>query len=245
MNGAPLPIAYLPLVWAGVVGTSLTYAALARARIDLAHELAPLNVRNPSTLAICVYNMWTLAGAASLWFLLGRRGIPAAAVGLSGSLSLAGAALAVAGAAAGIALWPAIKSAMGFVEAKRLRARLLVHPQSNRLSMVEIVLLTAFGVIVGPALEEFIFRGYVLGALRGYALGASGALLCASAIFASIHFAFGVGLVAYAFCLSLLLSALFLLSDNLYPAILMHSLINLWGLVAAPLLFPPPRPEHP
>jgi membrane protease YdiL (CAAX protease family) len=43
-------------------------------------------------------------------------------------------------------------------------------------------------------------------------------------------------MVVYAFLLSLALSAVFLVSGNLYPPILMHSLINLWGFVAVPVI---------
>ena len=101
---------------------------------------------------------------------------------------------------------------------------------------MELVLLTTFGVITGPAVEELIFRGYVLTMLQQHMMSAVSATLWASLIFTSIHFAFGVGVVVFAFFSSLLLSALFLVSNSLYPAILMHSLINFWGFVAWPIL---------
>ena len=236
MNAAPLPLIYFPLVWIGCIGTSLTYAALARSHIDLSRVLASLNIRNPFTFAVSVYNMWTIGAALILSFLFRWRGITIAEIGLEGSLSLIGAIRAISGAVLAVALWPILMRVTGFFSARLFRMQLLDHQHSTKLSVIELVLLTTFGVIIGPAVEELIFRGYLLTMLQQHTMSAAGATLGASLIFASIHFAFGVGVVVFAFFSSLLLSLLFLVSNSLYPAILMHSLINLWGFVAWPIL---------
>lgn len=237
MNGAQLPILYLPLVWVGVIGTSLTYAALARAHFDLSRVLTSLHIRNEFTFAVCLYGTWTLAVALLLSYLLARHGITPVAVGLKGGLSLAGAMLAVGGAVLGIALWPIAERIARLVGGSPFPMRRLDRQRSNRLGPWEFVLLTTFGAIVVPALEEFVFRGYVLTALQKHASSPASAILLTSVIFASIHFVLGRGAVVYAFFSSLMLSALFLFSGNLYPAILMHSLVNFFGFVAGPMLF--------
>jgi membrane protease YdiL (CAAX protease family) len=231
---------YLPLAWTGVIGTALTYAALTRARIDVAGVLTSLNIRNQFTLAVCLYNIWTIAAAFMLCLFLGRQGITSAAIGLAGNLSLVGATLALVGAVLGIALWPVLDRITGFFGSRRFRLGLPKSRQSTKPSVVELVLLATCNVVTAPALEELIFRGYVLTALWQYTMSAPIAVIGASLVFASIHVAFGLGGVVYAFALSLMLSGLVLLSSNLYPAILMHSLVNLWAFVVAPIL---PGPE--
>jgi membrane protease YdiL (CAAX protease family) len=106
---------------------------------------------------------------------------------------------------------------------------------SSRLSTSELILLTIFGVIAVPVLEEFLFRGYVLKALAELT-GTFSAIFLTSLIFASIHVVYGAGMVAYALVLSLVLSAIVLISSNLYPAILAHSLINFFGFILRPVM---------
>jgi membrane protease YdiL (CAAX protease family) len=236
MSAPPLPLLYLPLAWVGVIGTYVTYAALARAHIDVTRVFTSLNIRNQFTFAVCLYNIWTLAAAFVLYFLLQRHGITRAAVGLEGNLSLLGATLAVGGAVLGIAFWPILERITEFFAARLFRVPAPESRNANGSGVLELVLLTTCGVIIGPAVEEFIFRGYVLTALRQHTMSAPFAIIITSVVFASVHVALGLGLVLYAFFLSLMLSGLFLLSNNLYPAILMHSLMNFWGFVVAPIL---------
>jgi membrane protease YdiL (CAAX protease family) len=236
MNDANVPIFYLPLAWIGVLGTSLTYRTLARARVDRSWILTALHIRNEFTAAICLYGIWTLAAALVLFYLMARRGVTPAAVGLQGRLSVTGTVLAVGGAAFSIALWPIVQQITRLGGGGPVPGRWLDRQRSNGLGLWDFVLLCSCGVIIVPALEEFIFRGYVIAALREH-VSTSVALLLASIIFASIHVFYGRGVVLYAFVLSVMLSALFLFCGNLYPPILMHSLVNFFGFVAAPILF--------
>jgi membrane protease YdiL (CAAX protease family) len=237
MSAPPLPLLYLPLAWLGVIGTSLTYAVLARAHVDVIRLLASRNILNQFTFAVCLYNVWTLAAALLLYFLLQRHGITRAAFGLEGNLSLPRATLAVGGAVLGIALWPVLERMTNLFNVTLFRVRASELPNSNRPGILEMVLLTTCTVIIGPAVEEFIFRGYVLTALLQHTMSAPIAVIVGSVIFASVHFAYGLGLVVYAYFLSLLLSGVFLLSNTLYAPILTHSLVNLWGFVVVPILF--------
>jgi membrane protease YdiL (CAAX protease family) len=245
MNSLRMSILCLPLAWLGVVGTAVTYTALARAHVDVSLILASLRIRNNFTLALCLYGVWTLVAALVLWSLLVRDEITEAAVGLDGWPPLTDFVLAVVGAALAIALWPLVHRVMPSVGGSPPAGRMLNPQLANEGGPWEFFLLTLVGAILVPALEEFVFRGYVLTALLA-PVSVVGAVLLSSLVFASIHIALGRGAVAYAYVLSLMLSGLFLSSGSLYPPIVMHSLVNLFGLVVAPILWHSrsPRPAR-
>lgn len=243
MNGLQMPISYLPLAWLGLVGTAVTYATLTRARVDVPRFLASLRIRSDFTFAVCLYGTWTFAAALMIWFLLLRDGFTPAAVGLEGWPTLADIALAFVGAVLAIGLWPLVQRAALSVGSGPPVGRLLDRQQAGGGGLWDFVLLTLVAAILVPASEEFVFRGYVVTALHT-SLSVPSAMLLSSVVFASVHVALGLGATAYAFVLALMLSGLFLLSGSLYPPILMHSLINFFGFVAAPMLWRarPPRP---
>ncbi|MBI1766038.1 MAG: CPBP family intramembrane metalloprotease [Acidobacteria bacterium] len=237
MVNADLPtIIYLPVAWMGVAGTSLSYALLARTRIDLTRVFAALNIQRQFTAALCLYNIWTFVAALIFSFLFARRGVGGVTVGWGGNLSFAGATLAIIGAGIGILLWPILEWGIGYFGFKMFYAQRVEHAQSDRLSRLELSLLTILGALTVPALEELIFRGYVFNALLAYTGNTARAIFFTALMFASIHVVFGIGMVIYALILSFMLSALALFANNLYPAILMHSLVNFWGIVAMPIL---------
>ena len=97
-----------------------------------------------------------------------------------------------------------------------------------------LVLALVLASLVGPALEELLFRGFLQPALR-MRLGGTGAILATSFLFASIH---GLDAAAPVFCLSLVLGYLRERTDRLEPAILAHCLWNgttlAWSLAFLP-----------
>lgn len=94
-----------------------------------------------------------------------------------------------------------------------------------------LVLIPISILIVGPA-EELLFRGLVQGKIRR-AIGPVGAIIIASALFASIH-VFGlkgsltetIATLSVIFVLSLILGSLYELSGNLVIPALVHGLYN-------------------
>jgi membrane protease YdiL (CAAX protease family) len=86
-----------------------------------------------------------------------------------------------------------------------------------------VILAAVFGVIVAPATEEFLFRGYFYGVLRRY-LGVLPALILISALFASIHLSLPsfLPLFLLAGCLTLAYEA----TGSLWTPILMHACFN-------------------
>jgi len=85
-------------------------------------------------------------------------------------------------------------------------------------------------------LEEIIFRGYVLTVFLQKGCKTFIALLLSAFVFASIHYAFGPGLMLYILFWTFIPSLLYLKFKSLYPAMLMHSLNNLLVYIILPLL---------
>lgn len=93
---------------------------------------------------------------------------------------------------------------------------------------VGILLAVAMVVVVGPFVEEIVFRGVILGALRGR-LRPWPAIVVSSAIFALYHFSAWVALPT--FLLGIALGWLASRFKTLWPAIALHALYN--GVVVA------------
>jgi len=78
-------------------------------------------------------------------------------------------------------------------------------------------------VVIAPVAEEILFRGYLFGKLQKY-VPIWGSVLITSLLFAIVHFQWNVSLDVFA--LSLVLCMLRVVSDSLWPSILLHMLKN-------------------
>ncbi len=240
MTPDDIPAVFLPMAWTGTVCTTLTYVLLALAGVDPARITRLLGAKNEFVPALLIYTFWTSVSLAALLLLLEARGIAPASLGLHGPPSTiglpAGIAAGVACAAAGVGLWwlvewIAVRAGGRMYRAEHLDSRHWPSPSAR-----EAVGIALLGAVLVPVAEEIIFRGYAQEALIG-ALGSVPAAVALTALlFAAIHGAYGVGVIAYAFLLSLLLSGLVLATGSLYPAIAAHALINLWSFVIVPIL---------
>jgi hypothetical protein len=101
-------------------------------------------------------------------------------------------------------------------------------------SPLDFSLLLAGAVILAPLLEEILYRGYVLTALRER-MRTFSALVLASLIFTSVHATIGPGIMVFIFFWAFIPSLLFLRFGNLYPSMLMHALNNLIAYILIPL----------
>ncbi len=91
------------------------------------------------------------------------------------------------------------------------------------------IIMTMFmAVVVAPAAEETIFRGYIYGVLKRYA-GAIPAALISAGLFAAMHLSLSSlpALFVLALCLTLAYEA----TGSLLVNIFMHALFNLWNLL--------------
>lgn len=86
-------------------------------------------------------------------------------------------------------------------------------------------------VVLAPVAEEILFRGYLLGKLRGH-VPLWIAVLIVSLLFAIVHGAWNVGIDVFA--LSIVLCLLRIVTKSLWPSILLHMMKN---FIAFYLLF--------
>jgi len=187
--------------------------------------------------AISLYTIWTLAATMILALLLWRHGTTLASLRLEEALTAARTGLGLCGALLGIFLWPvAERVARSLPGPGGFRMQSSARPHPAQPSAPDVIFVAVFGGLLLPAVEELMFRGYVLRALEDWFGSTTGSVLVTAIIFASIHLAFGYGTMIYAFLMSLILSGLVLLTNSLYSAVLTHSLVNLFGFVAAPAL---------
>ena len=96
-------------------------------------------------------------------------------------------------------------------------------------------------VIIGPMIEEFIFRGWMLPALKQRGMGWIGALIVSSILFGLLHVFAGPASIAYTAVLGFTAGITRILSGRLWGAVLLHALNNLvaisvpYFLVTAPV----------
>jgi membrane protease YdiL (CAAX protease family) len=181
---------------------------------------------------------------ASLIWLLKEWRIPAADVGFTARFSAFDFVVGVTGAVVGLGMWPlaerlamlgARANVLLRVPADSRRPARGAPLQMSAAAARDAWVVACVGGAVVPSLEEFLFRGYALAALQQHTESALAAMLLVSAAFASVHIVFGARVVVYGFIVSLALSVVVLWRASLYPAMLMHGLINLTAFVVIPL----------
>ena len=82
-------------------------------------------------------------------------------------------------------------------------------------------------VVVAPVYEELVYRALLLSALRDR-LGEQAALLAGGAVFVGLHYAYGYGWHAGYMGVALVLGLIFLRTRSIVPALVLHTLNNLW-----------------
>ena len=94
-------------------------------------------------------------------------------------------------------------------------------------------LIAAFGVLIAPITEEYVFRGLLYPAIRDRSTRFVGALV-SSALFGLVHMSWTAGPAL--FCLAMLLCWLYERTGSVWPGILVHVLINATSLLPLFLL---------
>ena len=82
-------------------------------------------------------------------------------------------------------------------------------------------------VIAAPLAEELFFRGFLFEGIRYTRLGATGAVVITSLLWAVIHLQYGPYEISTVFILGLILGAARLATGSIYTSIAMHALVNL------------------
>jgi uncharacterized protein len=86
-------------------------------------------------------------------------------------------------------------------------------------------------VIAAPVFEELFFRGFLFEGLRHSRVGALGAVLLTSLLWAVIHLQYQTLEIAGIFVVGVLLAVARLRTKSLYTSMAMHVLINLIGVI--------------
>ncbi len=82
-------------------------------------------------------------------------------------------------------------------------------------------------VIAAPLAEELFFRGFLFEGIRYARLGATGAVVITSMLWAVIHLQYGPYEISTVFILGLILGVARLATGSIYTSIAMHALVNL------------------
>jgi membrane protease YdiL (CAAX protease family) len=183
--------------------------------------------------SIAVYVLGTGLAVLILRRLAAQRGLGWASFGLRGGLSGSALLQVLMGVVIASCLYILVDWACA-----GLGIGMEWRPRSVRLHLVTGVdysLVVMFAVLLGPLVEELVFRGYVLTMFLGRNSRAR-AVLWSALIFTSVHLVIGPGTLVYIAFWSLIPAFLYLRHKSLYPAILFHVLNNAIAYLAVPMM---------
>ena len=104
-------------------------------------------------------------------------------------------------------------------------------------TLSDLLVLSICPVLLCGPLEETSYRGYLLTATLQRERRVWLAFTINAFVFASIHYAFGPGVMLFILLWTYIPCWLYYRSGSIYPSILFHSLNNLLAYVMLPLLF--------
>jgi membrane protease YdiL (CAAX protease family) len=234
--GRRLELKWIGLAWFGVAFTSVVIATIgAVARGNPVRLVKSWGLSDFSIFTIAVYVVGIALAVAILWRLLRRRGLDATAIGLRGRLTGSGAGLAILAVPVAWALYRAVEAGVG-----RLGVGMYWVPKATHLvlrSDLDLALTLVFAVVLGPILEEIVFRGYVMTLLLDRGRGVFLAAALSGLVFTSTHVFIGPGTMVFILFWSFLPALLYWRFKSLYPGILFHVLNNLVAYVVVPVVF--------
>lgn len=231
-----LPLSWLFLPWLGFLLAQLVIGTIAAIGQGDPHQIVLSWGVFPdfTTFAIVLYVGGNCLAVIILHFLLRSRGLRWSSVGLRGSLNWAGAGLAALAVVLASILYLGVEALTGVLgipmywyEGARSFA-----PFTN---VRDTALVVVFAVVLGPAVEELIFRGYVLTALLERGLRSRSALLLSALIFTSVHVFYGPGVLAFIFLWAFIPAVLYQRTGRLHSAMLFHVVNNFIAFVLVPM----------
>jgi membrane protease YdiL (CAAX protease family) len=234
-NEKTLNLKWIYLAWVGIIFSSLVIGTVSAVLQGPPEPIsAKVGLSNFTFFAITLYSLGTVVSVVILYFLLRSRGMSLRSVGLTGGISKKGVLYALLGLAVGILLYGGIEV---IVESLGIHMfwRGAGSSTPKWITAFDLTLVVSFAVIIGPIVEEMIFRGYVVSALRQTKLTILAVYVLSAVIFASVHIFIGLGAMIFIFFWSFIPTFLFLKFNSLYPGILFHVLNNVFAYVAAPM----------
>ncbi len=233
-----LPLSWLPLAWVGFLFSQLVIGTIAAiGRGDPRGIVEGWGLFSDFTqFAIVLYVVGSCLGVGLLLLLVRGRGLGWKAVGMGGSWTWRGVGLGILGAVLASQLYVGVEALMGSLGVPMFWYE-SEGPVMSLSTPTDVGMVLSLGVLLGPVLEEILFRGYVLRALLQRGMRVANAVLLSALIFTSVHVFYGPGVLLFIFFWSLIPSYLFLSSGNLRSAILFHCLNNGFAFVVVPLVF--------
>jgi len=227
---AKLSLKYLPLAWVAVALTSLTLGIVKSLGIDLDSIRSSLGISSPWTFALPIYDTFQLITVLILLHLL-RKEVPLKEIGFRNTqlkyyLYALGFILIVQ------FIWDVSEFIVNKIGLPMLWwGGEHVAPIKT---LSDFLILLIFPTFFCSTLEEILYRGYLLTATL-QRFDPKIAFLINSLIFASIHYAYGPGVMLFIFFWNFIPCWLYFKSKSIYPSILFHSVNNLIGYVILPL----------
>ncbi len=234
MQSQKVKLRYLPLAWAAVLLTNLTVAVLNILGINISELCHLFHLSVPWTLALPIYDAYQLLIVALLLTLLKRDGVDLKDIGFKGT-PIKYYFVALAPLVIIQYLWN-----FSAMISSKLGLTMLWWGNSNIIAPIktpqDVLILSVFPTFLCSPLEEILYRGYLLKALMER-LNVGLTLILDSIIFASIHYAYGPGVMIFIFFWTFIPSLLYLKTESVYPSILFHSANNLIAYLIIPLMF--------
>ena len=232
----PLALKYVPLAWVAVLLTSLTIELLMIVGLDL-HTLAIiLNLSTTWLPSLIMYGSYQLVVVLSLIHILHRKiGASLRDLGFKDTMKRYYVFAAILVLVSSV-LWSFCDYIVSSFELSMWWSK---EPGTVIKTLPDLLVLSIYPVLLCSPLEEILYRGYLLTATLQRARRIWLAFTINALIFASIHYAFGPGVILFIFLWTYIPCWLYYKSGSIYPSILFHSLNNLLAYVALPLLFQP------
>jgi membrane protease YdiL (CAAX protease family) len=236
-KGPRLSLNWIYLAWFGLIFSSLVIGTIS-AIVQGPPEPAVLKwgFADFSIFVISLYCIGSIIAVLILYYLLKKRGLDLKAVGLKGKLSLRAMGYALLGVVIAFILYPSIEALLKTVGISMFWTPGKVTPL-NLVSTFDVILVLLFAVLVGPIVEEIIFRGYILTTLIQRKQKTITAILLSVLIFTSVHIFLGPGVMVFIFFWTFIPAFLYLKFESLSPAILFHIVNNLITYIVFPLLY--------
>jgi len=232
-----LTLKYVPLAWVAVLLTSLTIKLLMIIGIDL-HTLATiLNLSTTWLPSLIIYDSYQLVVVLLLIYLLRKMGVSLGDIGFKSTRKryYVFAAILILVLASSV-LWGFCDYIVSLLGLSMWWSK---EPGTMIKTLSDLLVLSVCPVFLCSPLEEILYRGYLLTATLQRVRRVWLAFTINALVFASIHYAFGPGVMLFILLWTYIPCWLYYKSGSIYPSILFHSLNNLLAYVALPLLLTP------
>jgi len=228
-----LTLKYVPLAWVAVLLTSLTTKSLVIIGIDFCTLAAVLNLSTAWLPSLIIYSSYQLVIVLLLIHLLRRMGISLRDIGFKSARKRYYVFATILVLASSV-LWGFCDYIVSLFGLSMWWSK---EPGTMIKTLSDLLVLSICPILLCSPLEEILYRGYLFNATLQRVRRVWLASTINAFIFASIHYAFGLGVMLFILFWTYIPCWLYYKSRSVYPSILFHSLNNLLAYVMLPLLF--------